>query len=210
MLRFFSILKKLQKGFALFEVSIALIIVGIIGSILFSMAKNAIHYKKSIQTQQSLELAMKSIGVHKAKNNRIPYAGEDGLEVNQLLIGKIPYKSLYIEKKYVCNGDGNILTYIVSPDAAFMRPNIILKKKDDNNFVNHSIRIIDEFGEMLTREDEEVSDFCAVVLISSPLNYNLSSFVYEDGSFIVVKIPPKDSGVSVAWSSYNNLDILNK
>ncbi|MDR3285607.1 MAG: type II secretion system GspH family protein [Holosporales bacterium] len=202
------------KGFILLELAIVLCVIGCIGAMFFPSIKISIIHKKALVTQQNFDVVLRALAVYKANNNRLPFAGDDeGLEIKGKLIGKLPYKSLFLEKKVACNGDREILFYIVDKQIVFARQEIELEAKNnkDEEVFSNFIYVFDETGDLLTVLDQKNVDFCAVVLISISKNSSLEleSIISEEGDNIIVKTPQKSLGVDIRWISNNNLDALS-
>ncbi|MDR0625429.1 MAG: type II secretion system GspH family protein [Holosporales bacterium] len=155
-------------GFVLLELAIALCVIGAIGSVFLPLIKVSALRKKQEKTNQSFENVFSALSAYFAKNHRLPFAGENGVEVRQKFIGEVPYKDLFLEKQAASDGEGNVLLYIVDKKIVFATPRTELSEKDeeDEGF-SQDIKIIGEDGESQIPLGA-IHDFCAVVLISRP------------------------------------------
>ena len=117
------IIKKL-KGFALIEVSIALLILGIISSISVSQFATIKRIQAEITTKSNIDYVLKSLGAYYiSKNGFLPYPAHNNTQLTgKQVVGKtdfgiVPYKSLGIMEKYAKDGYGNWLLYKLNPDV---------------------------------------------------------------------------------------------
>lgn len=111
------------KGFALIEVSIALLVLGIISSISISQFATIKRMQAEMTTKSNVDFILKSLGAYYiSKQGLLPYPANNGLQVTgqqvngKLDFGIIPYKSLGIMEKYAKDGYGNWLLYKLNPD----------------------------------------------------------------------------------------------
>ena len=112
------------KGFALIEVSIALLILGIISSISISQFATVKRMQAEIATKTNIDCILKSLGAYYiSKQGLLPYPANNSSQVTgrqvtgKLDFGIVPYKSLGIMEKYAKDGYGNWLLYKVNPDV---------------------------------------------------------------------------------------------
>ena len=115
---------EIVKGFALIEVSIALLVLGIISSISISQFATIKRMQAEITTKSNIDYVLKSLGAYYiSKGGYFPYPANNCFQITgQQVIGKtdfgiIPYRSLGIMEKYAKDGYGNWLLYKVNPDV---------------------------------------------------------------------------------------------
>lgn len=109
-------------GFSLIEVSIALLIIGIISSIGISQLKMVNKIYSSQKTHSNIEFVTKAIGAYcMAMDFKIPYPSHFKSNIGQQSesmknsFGIIPFKSLGIMEKFAKNGNGKWLLYKMNP-----------------------------------------------------------------------------------------------
>ncbi len=114
---------KQLKGFALIEVSIALLILGIISSISINQFATLKRIQADMTTKNNIDHVLKSLGAYYiAKRGILPFPEKIGDRVTGRQtfdyrdFGTVPYKTLGIMEKFVKDGYGNWLKYKVHPD----------------------------------------------------------------------------------------------
>ena len=117
------IISKRVKGFALIEVSIALLILGIISSISINQFATLKRIQADTTTKNNIDHVLKSLGAYYiAKRGVLPFPEKIGprMQGRQTFdyrdFGIVPYKTLGIMEKFVKDGYGNWLKYKVHPD----------------------------------------------------------------------------------------------
>lgn len=117
------------KGFALIEVSIALLILGIISSISISQFATLKRMQAEITTRSNIDYVLKSLGAYYiSRVGLLPApASKNSPITGRQVAGKtdfgiVPYKSLGIMEKYAKDGYGNWLLYRLNPDIGKSRP----------------------------------------------------------------------------------------
>ncbi len=110
-------------GFSLIEVSISLLIIGIISSIGISQLKIVNKIYASQKTQANIDFVTKAIGAYCiATDFKIPYPSQfksnlgNQNESMKNSFGLIPFKSLGIMEKFAKNGNGKWLLYKMNPN----------------------------------------------------------------------------------------------
>ena len=111
------------KGFSLIEVSISLLILGIISSISISQFATVKRIQAEINTRSNIDYILKSLGAYYiSTNGLLPAPANPNSPVTGKQIpgndnfGIIPYKSLGIMEKYAKDGYGNWLLYKLNPE----------------------------------------------------------------------------------------------
>lgn len=111
------------KGFSLIEVSISLLILGIISSISISQFATIKRVQAEINTRTNIDYILKSLGAYYiSTNGSLPAPANQNPPITGKQIpgnenfGIIPYKSLGIMEKYAKDGYGNWLLYKLNPD----------------------------------------------------------------------------------------------
>lgn len=111
------------KGFSLIEISISLLILGIISSISISQFATVKRIQAEINTRSNIDYILKALGAYYIStggllpapaNPNSPITGKQ-ITGNENF-GIIPYKSLGIMEKYAKDGYGNWLLYKLNPD----------------------------------------------------------------------------------------------
>lgn len=169
-----------QAGFSLLEISISLIIIGLIGG--FGLSALTAHYQnKSIQiTKENQENAMKMLAVYVMKTGGLPkpsgatLTGEQrgfqggAHEEQGIAIGILPYKTLGIPEKVAKDGWNRYFTYAMSSNL-FHHPSTLTRhhgpgQKLDHYLSQHTspIQIMNQDHHPLTRK----TDLVAAVLVS--------------------------------------------
>jgi type II secretory pathway pseudopilin PulG len=119
--------RKSEEGFALLEVALALIIMGIVASFSFPLIKNYTNKNKIMETKQGAEIVMMSLANYLAQTGALPCPGV--VEAGDAQFGQarasctqlaeaqgiVPYKTLGIPEKHAKDGFGHFFTYTVTP-----------------------------------------------------------------------------------------------
>ncbi len=104
-------MKGFTKGFILAEVCIALMIVGIIGSMTLPLLNQAITWKKTIETQERIERSLKLLGQFVLKNFHLP---PPKTRMTCEEEGDLPYKELGMNECDAKDGAGKVIRYRVA------------------------------------------------------------------------------------------------
>ena len=85
-----------QKGFTLIELSVVIVIIGIIISAIATVLPSLIYSSKIKKARATLEQIDYAIQGYAIANNRLPFAASanDGVETNDTFIGFLPYQTL--------------------------------------------------------------------------------------------------------------------
>lgn len=91
-----KLIRNHHDGFTLIELSVVLVIIGIIISIVATVLPSLIYSSKIKQARAVLEKIDYAIQGYSIANNRLPFAAgaTDGLETNGVFIGFLPYQTL--------------------------------------------------------------------------------------------------------------------
>lgn len=127
--RTFILRTKGEEGFSLLELSIVLIIIGILGGLSLPLLTAQIQRAALIKTRSHQEYVLGAIAAHVEKNKRFPCpAAPQGIGneygVSQLHCrgqrakGIVPFKTLGISEVYSQDGFKRLMTYIVEPEFA--------------------------------------------------------------------------------------------
>ena len=110
-------------AFSLIEVSISLIIIGIISSIGISQLRVMNKVYSSQKTQANIDFVIRSLGAYcTCKALQLPYPSKMnaniGIQSEEMKhsFGIIPFKSLGIMEKFAKDGNGHWMLYKVNPD----------------------------------------------------------------------------------------------
>lgn len=111
------------SGFSLIEVSISLIIIGIISSIGMSQLRLMNKVYTSQKTQSNIDFVVKALGAYcTSKALQLPYPSRTDANIGvqsedmQCSFGIVPFKSLGIMEKFAKDGKGKWLLYRVNPN----------------------------------------------------------------------------------------------
>ncbi len=114
--------KVLLDGFSLIEVSISLLIMGIISSIFISQMNSVSKFNVNQKTQANIDFVIRAIGAHFINSDyRIPYPSSEkkniGIADESMAgsFGIVPFKTLGIMEKFAKNGNGKWLLYKINP-----------------------------------------------------------------------------------------------
>ncbi len=164
------------KAFALIEVSIALLILGIITSIMMSQFATIRRIKAEITTQQNIEYVLKSLGAYYMyTGGALPSPTRIDSQTGWKIIGNtdfglVPYKSLGIMSKYAKDGYGNWLLYKCNPDFG---------KPVDDLYLNRNMGIA-EFSPYVPNDKVAI-----IIKYSSSSRNNEENYVwYSENNFI--------------------------
>ena len=110
-------------GFSLIEVSISLIIIGIISTIGISQLRLMHKIYASQKTQANIDFVIKALGVYcTSKALKLPFPSKINTDIGhqseemQNLFGLVPFKSLGIMEKFAKDGNGRWLLYKMNPN----------------------------------------------------------------------------------------------
>ena len=111
------------SGFSLIEVSISLIIIGIISTIGISQLRLMHKIHASQKTQANIDFVIKALGVYcTSKALRLPFPSKINANIGcqseemKNSFGIIPFKSLGIMEKFAKDGNGRWLLYKMNPN----------------------------------------------------------------------------------------------
>ena len=111
------------QGFSLIEVSISLIIIGIISSIGISQLRLMNKVYSSQKTQINMDFVVKSLGAYcTSKGMQLPYPSKINANIGyqsedmKHSFGLIPFKSLGIMEKFAKDGNGHWMLYKMNPN----------------------------------------------------------------------------------------------
>ena len=171
-------IKQKIKGFALIEVSIALLILGIITSIMMSQFATIRRIKAEITTQQNIEYVLKSLGAYYmytggALPNPARINSPTGAQsIGNTDFGLVPYKTLGIMSKYAKDGYGNWLLYKCNPEFG---------KPVDAFYLNRNMGIA-EFDPYVPNDKVAI-----IIKYSSSSRNNKEPYVwYSENNFIQI------------------------
>lgn len=154
------------KAFSLFEIGLALLIIGIIGSQVVPMIKNTLLLKKNEITKRNQETLLQSIAAYTKRHHRLPFASLpalNGSEEKGRSIGIPPYQTLGLEERTAKDGFGHYMTYAMNTTLGYTTF-IVNKDEDDNSFCT----IEDASSRTLTLTNQTIpgSDYIAVLLVA--------------------------------------------
>ena len=117
-------IKKLYlSGFSLIEISISLIIIGIISTIGISQLRLMHKVYASQKTQANIDFVIKALGVYcTSKALQLPYPSRRNVDIGHQSeemknsFGIVPFKSLGIMEKFAKDGNGRWILYKVNPN----------------------------------------------------------------------------------------------
>lgn len=111
------------RGFSLIEVSISLLILGIISSVSISQFASVKRIQAEINTRSNIDYILKALGAYYiSTDGLLPAPASQNFPITGKQIpgnenfGIVPYKSLGIMEKYAKDGYGNWLLYKLNPD----------------------------------------------------------------------------------------------
>lgn len=160
-------------GFTLWEMSLVLIIIGIIGGITFPLLNTLLTHQRHKQTETHQEQVMFSLASYVLQHYRLPLPATEMTGIssdetcqNGICRGHIPFKTLGIDEALTKDGQQRWMTYVMHPDMA--RHFVGLNGSGDH----HEQHFCTITGRELVMEDESFKelkhDMVAVVLISHP------------------------------------------
>lgn len=202
-------------GFALLEASLALCVLSVVtaGSVAWMRAHLAA--TRVEKTQRAFDVAMRALACFAEVQGRLPRptvdaSGREDAHESRC-VGLLPYATLCLDVSSVTHGFGQVLAYVVNPDLTFPPTTSalddLLPEGTPTGLAairnRHFLRLVDDKGSPLLQETE--TDFCALVIISSPSLKELQRYIQVDGPRVVVTIPSEPSRVRMRWISRNNL-----
>jgi prepilin-type N-terminal cleavage/methylation domain-containing protein len=167
--------KVILTGFSLIEISIALIIIGIISSISITQINMFNKISSAQKTQSHIDFVVKSIAAYCISNEgSLPYPSDFstniGFQNNHMKdsFGIVPFKSLGIMEKFAKDGKGKWLLYKMNP--------FFLKRLSSNFYKNLDIK---EFS-------SDIKDDKVAFIIKSQNNKGKDDIIvwYSEKNFI--------------------------
>ena len=114
--------KVLLGGFSLLEVSISLLVIGIISSVGISQMNSILKLNATQKTQSNIDMIVRSLGAYYlSTESKIPFPSSDTINLGvqnegiKKEFGIVPFKSLGIMEKFAKNGNGKWLLYKMNP-----------------------------------------------------------------------------------------------
>lgn len=104
-------------AFSLLEISLVLLIMGILGAQIVPILKNTLHATRIERTKSHQQVVLKSISNFIYRNHRMPFAAtpaSNGQEVAQNSMGIVPYQTLGLDARYSRDGYGHYMTYAMN------------------------------------------------------------------------------------------------
>ncbi len=166
-----------NKGFSLIEVSIALVIMGIVATLSTSVFHHFSDSHKTKVTKEKQETLLKVLAQFALLNKRLPNAADPKAlldkfgEESNLTVGLIPYRTLGISEAMAKDDYGNYFTYAMQPFPK--RPEAVLRRMD---FCTQSptsrLLSVEENGVpiIIENKNKDIIDFIAVVIVSHGKN----------------------------------------
>ncbi|GHT88388.1 hypothetical protein FACS1894113_0710 [Alphaproteobacteria bacterium] len=114
-------LKANFPGFSLIEVSISLLIVGLISSICMNQLKAVLKLNAKQKTHSNIDFVVRSLGAYYMASAKIPFPSSLTLDVGlqkesmKDSFGIVPFRTLGIMEKFAKNGYGKWLLYKMNP-----------------------------------------------------------------------------------------------
>lgn len=155
------------KGFSLLELSLVLLIMGIIGSQLVPMIKKTLLLKKCEITKRNQEIILQSIADYAKRQNRLPFASRPtlkGAEQTKLAIGIVPYQTLGLEERTAKDGFGHYMTYAIN--TTLSNTTSINNQDNTANSLCYSENTTSAFTLTLTNQIIPTSDYIAIILVA--------------------------------------------
>ncbi|MDR1488140.1 MAG: prepilin-type N-terminal cleavage/methylation domain-containing protein [Holosporales bacterium] len=106
-------MKRYLEGFSLIEVSISLLIVGIISTICVSQLSSYLSIERLRKTESHCDIVVNSIGAYAKIKGTLPSATNIDSSNG---FGIVPFETLGIMEKFVKDGYGNWFLYKTNPD----------------------------------------------------------------------------------------------
>src|SRR3990167_2752819 len=220
------VLRSSQAGFSLIEISIVLMVIGIVGGMSLHLLSAQIHRAAYLKTRENQEYALTAIAAFVERHHRFPCPAdpkaigiEYGLEAKERKCtankaeGILPFRNLGISEVFAKDGFKRWLTYVI--DSA-------LADKDNENYlhtvVGKQITLRNEHSQpVLIDQSSRIPNFVAFLLIShgesgggSFLGNGQSGRLFmpstspqklenQDGNFIFIESPYTDD--IIRWES---------
>lgn len=182
---------KTQKGFTLIEISIVLIIIGIITGLILTSLNVFLKQSREKETLAKIETIKESILLYARTNSRLPCPSDPELEISNvnaitesncaaapaggiidtgaIRIGALPIRTLNLSPEHLYDGWHRKFTYVVTRNLSTTRANFLATP-------NGSISVKNESGISLTTPDNS-----AAFLIISHGSDNRGSYSGLDG-----------------------------
>ena len=178
------------KAFSLFEIGLALLIIGIIGAQVVPMIKKTLLLKKHEISKRNQESLVQSIAAYTKRKNRLPFASTPALKGTEqvgLAIGIPPYQTLGLNDRTAKDGFGHYMTYAMNTTLG-SATSIISQSNHDQSFCaadNRAIRTL-----TLTNQTIPTSDYIAVLIVA---HYNGEGAYMMNGNRSIFKTVPTDN-----------------
>lgn len=113
------------NGFALTELAIALIIIGVVSGMGISLMTHRLSQKSRQIDEQRHDVIMHALASYALHHNRLPWAADPAASKNQfgskaenLTVGIVPFRDLGLDPSLVKDSHKNYITYVVYKDLS--------------------------------------------------------------------------------------------
>jgi hypothetical protein len=176
------------KAFSLLEVSLALGVMGVMALLLVPFIENMLLLKNHEVTKTRMERILYALSAHVLSEKRLPCPtgsltdGKELVSCDDAFKGYVPYQSLGLMEKDVCDAKGNPFVYGVNPELTVKKEALMVAPDLDPLFVAVKEQFwCDTIGSRLVVEGLDVPDFdtLAVVLLSTSKQEEVKSMAFK-------------------------------
>ncbi len=175
--RLFQSLKE-NKGFSLIEVSIVLVIMGLIISMSTPIYSNFGDSYKAKNTKEHQENLMRLLGQYALLNHQLPYASdplsskETFGDESHLSVGIVPFRTLGLPESMAKDAYGNFFTYAIQVLPEKRTAKILQRSDFCSRTPLRETLTVEENGQKVTATSklEKGKDFLSLVIVSHGKN----------------------------------------
>jgi prepilin-type N-terminal cleavage/methylation domain-containing protein len=181
--------KSSQEGFSLLELSIVLVVIGIIGGLTLPLLTAQMSRAAILKTRSHQDYALNAIAAYVEKNGRFPCPAEPKVTGSHYGLsqescrgkkakGILPFKTLGMSESYSKDGHKHLMTYVVEPQ---LTQRLITLQNEPGGFITV---LRDDSSPVISppAPHEENPNYVALVLVSHGKESGDQGFVFKENN----------------------------